>query len=170
MLKNQRIRKVIKWLIFSGFGENEKDIAELLGYTKSSFSQIMNEKVPLSDRFLDKIQELEPNINREWIETGKGNMIEIYANNGNNNRLNSGAKINIGKNNEKIETLKNNLTECKAQLKEYKALLNEKDTTVKALMEQQTKLIEQHGKLIKQKQCLYLISLVYVMLLIMFVL
>jgi len=151
MSKNQRIRKIIKWLIFSEFGENEKDIAELLGYTKSSFSQIMNEKVPLSDRFLDKIQELEPNINREWIETGKGNMIEIYANNGNNNRLNSGAKINIGKNNDEVETLKNNLTECKTQLEEYKALLNEKDTTIKALMEQQTKLIEQQTKLIEQQ-------------------
>ena len=26
----QRLKKVVKWLIFSGFGENEKELAELL--------------------------------------------------------------------------------------------------------------------------------------------
>ncbi|MDT9498741.1 helix-turn-helix domain-containing protein [Capnocytophaga canimorsus] len=50
----QRIKKVIKWLIFSDFGDNEKEIAEILGYTKSSFSQILNGKVPISDKFVEK--------------------------------------------------------------------------------------------------------------------
>ncbi|MDV3507037.1 hypothetical protein CMU89_07290 [Elizabethkingia anophelis] len=70
----QRIKKIIKWLIFSDFGNNETEIAELLGYTKSSFSQIMNGKVPVSNKFIDKICSLDKNINKVWIETGEGSI------------------------------------------------------------------------------------------------
>ena len=44
-----------------------------LGYKKSSFSQIMTGRVPLSDRFLDKLCGLD-NLNKVWIKTGKGDM------------------------------------------------------------------------------------------------
>ena len=70
----------MKWLIFSGFGENEKELAELLGYTKSSFSQILNGKVPLSDKFLDKICSLDNNINKVWILENKGEMLKSSNN------------------------------------------------------------------------------------------
>ena len=76
----QRLKKVVKWLIFSGFGENEKELAELLGYTKSSFSQILNGKVPLSDKFLDKICSLDKNINKVWILENKGEMLKSSNN------------------------------------------------------------------------------------------
>ena len=76
----QRLKKVVKWLIFSGFGENEKELAELLGYTKSSFSQILNGKVPLSDKFLDKICSLDNNINKVWILENKGKMLKSSNN------------------------------------------------------------------------------------------
>ncbi|MFX1668506.1 hypothetical protein JZ949_05010 [Riemerella anatipestifer] len=72
----QRIKKVVKWLIFSDYGENEKEIAELLGYKKSSFSQIMNGKVPISDKFIDKITSVDDNINKVWIKSGKGEMLK----------------------------------------------------------------------------------------------
>jgi len=75
MTKIQRVKKIIKWLIYSDFGESEKEIAELLGYKKSSFSQIMNEKVPLSDKFIEKLCLLDENINKVWIETGEGTSI-----------------------------------------------------------------------------------------------
>lgn len=75
MTKIQRVKKIIKWFIFSDLGENETEIAKLLGYTKSSFSQIMNEKVPLSDKFIDKISEIDKNINKVWIHEGVGNML-----------------------------------------------------------------------------------------------
>ena len=76
----QRLKKVVKWLIFSGFGENEKELAELLGYKKSSFSQILNGKVPLSDKFLDKICSLDNNINKVWILENKGEMLKSSNN------------------------------------------------------------------------------------------
>lgn len=72
----QRLKKVVKWLIFSGFGENEKELAELLGYKKSSFSQILNGRVPLSDKFLDKICSLDNNINKVWVLENKGEMLK----------------------------------------------------------------------------------------------
>ncbi|GIM49450.1 helix-turn-helix domain-containing protein [Capnocytophaga stomatis] len=76
----QRIKKVIKWLIFSDFGDNEKEIAEILGYTKSSFSQILNGKVPISDKFVEKILQLDKNINKVWILTGKEYMFKNEQN------------------------------------------------------------------------------------------
>jgi phage repressor protein C with HTH and peptisase S24 domain len=70
----KRVKKVINWLIFKEFASNERELSELLGYTKSSFSQLVNGKVPLSDNFIDKLCSLDPNINSVWITTGEGNM------------------------------------------------------------------------------------------------
>ena len=64
-----RLKKVINWLIFKEIAENERALADLLGYTKSSFSQ-----VPLSDKFLKSICALDKNINDVWIKTGNGDM------------------------------------------------------------------------------------------------
>lgn len=72
--QTRRIRKVINWLIFCEIAENERDLAEKLGYTKSAFSQIVNGKVPLSDKFLKNLRSLDENINDVWIRTGEGDM------------------------------------------------------------------------------------------------
>lgn len=71
----KRIKKVINWLIFNEIGGSEKDIAEMLGYTKSSFSQIVNGKVPLSDKFIGKLCSLDENINLVWVQSGAGEML-----------------------------------------------------------------------------------------------
>ena len=70
----KRIKKVINWLIYKEIGESEKGIAERLGYTKSSFSQIVNGKVPLSDKFISKLCSLDENINLVWVQSGEGEM------------------------------------------------------------------------------------------------
>jgi transcriptional regulator with XRE-family HTH domain len=74
MTKIERIRKLCKWLIYIGYADNDAELASKLGYTKSSFSQIMNEKVPLSDKFIDKICAADKNINKVWINTGSGDI------------------------------------------------------------------------------------------------
>ena len=71
----QRVRAVIKWLIYAGYGQTEKEIAGDLGYTQSYFSQIINGKVPLSKQFLRKISSVSSNINYNWLLTGKGEML-----------------------------------------------------------------------------------------------
>lgn len=71
----KRIKKVINLLIYKEIGESEKEIAERLGYTKSSFSQIVNGKVPLSDKFISKLCSLDENINLVWVQSGEGEML-----------------------------------------------------------------------------------------------
>lgn len=76
MEEQQRIKKVINWLIFNEVSNNERALSELLGYTKSSFSQIVNGRVPLSEKFVDKLCSLDENINKVWIMQGVGNMFQ----------------------------------------------------------------------------------------------
>lgn len=71
-----RLKKAINWLIFQEIAENERALADLLGYTKSSFSQIVNGKVPLSDKFLSALCSLDENINDVWIKTGEGGLFK----------------------------------------------------------------------------------------------
>ena len=75
MTESQRVKKLINWLVFMEYAENERELAEKLGYTKSSFSQIVNGKVPLSERFVQKLASVDRNINEVWIMTGEGNML-----------------------------------------------------------------------------------------------
>ena len=75
MTETQRVKKVINWLVFMEYAENERELAEMLGYTKSSFSQIVNGIVPLSERFVQKLASVDRNINEVWIMTGEGNML-----------------------------------------------------------------------------------------------
>jgi transcriptional regulator with XRE-family HTH domain len=79
----QRVRKVCKWLIFSDYADNDAELAKLLGYTKSSFSQILNEKVPLSEKFIDKLCLVDSNINKVWILSNSEEMLKYKA--GSNN-------------------------------------------------------------------------------------
>lgn len=70
----KRVKKVVNWLIYQEIASNEREIAERLGYTKSSFSQIMNGKVPLSEKFVNKLCALGENINSVWVMSGAGEM------------------------------------------------------------------------------------------------
>ena len=74
---HDRIKTVVKWLIGQQFGENQEDIGRMLGYTnKSSFSQVVNGKVPLPGDFIERLCSLDSDINKVWIETGNGEMID----------------------------------------------------------------------------------------------
>lgn len=95
----RRIKKAVNWLIYCEIAENEKELAERLGYTKSSFSQIVNGRVPLSDKFIKNLCSLDGNINDVWIKSGTGEMFrdgvrisqKVY---GDNNHV-AGHDINI---------------------------------------------------------------------------
>ena len=71
----ERVIKVINWLIFEEIVSSRKDLAEKIGYTESSISQILNQKVPLSTKFINKLSNFNPQINKEWILTGEGEML-----------------------------------------------------------------------------------------------
>jgi len=72
----KRLRKVLNWLYFNEYAENDTDFSQKIGYTKSSFSQITNGKVPLSDKFLNKLCAFNQNINKVWILTGEWSMLK----------------------------------------------------------------------------------------------
>lgn len=79
METKRRIKKVVNWLIFQEIVESETDLARTLGYQKSSFSQIVNGKVPLSEKFVKRLCALDENINDVWILTGEGNMLKTTS-------------------------------------------------------------------------------------------
>lgn len=77
----RRLKRAINWLIFQEVAENETELAEKLGYRKSSFSQIVNGKVPLAEKFINRLCSLDENINGVWILTGEGDLLISGENN-----------------------------------------------------------------------------------------
>ncbi|KLT67909.1 transcriptional regulator [Flavobacterium sp. ABG] len=75
MSELERIRKVCDWLIFAEFAQSDSDLAQKLGYAKSSLSQILNGKVPLSEKFINRVCYFNKNINRVWILNEEGDML-----------------------------------------------------------------------------------------------
>lgn len=76
---NQRVSDVIRFLIFSKVALDKQDLAQKLGYNVSSFSQIINGRVPLSNKFVEKLIEFAPNLNEHWLKTGEGEMLKVPA-------------------------------------------------------------------------------------------
>ena len=76
----ERINALVKWLIFTNKAKGNGEIAAKLGYTESSFSQIINSKVPLSKKFVDKLSSFDENINKDWLYNGKGKMLKSEEN------------------------------------------------------------------------------------------
>ena len=76
MTEIQRVRKVADWLLFKGYAQNDRELAQKLGYSRSFFSQVMNEKAPLSVRFVQLLCSVNKNINYDWVLTGAGDMLK----------------------------------------------------------------------------------------------
>ena len=70
----KRIRKIINYLVYQEVIKNDKDLAAMLGYTKSSLSQILSGSVP-ADKFIERLCNAVKNINSAWIKTGIGEML-----------------------------------------------------------------------------------------------
>lgn len=76
---NQRLNDIVNYLIFSKVALDKTDLSKKLGYNASSFSQIINERVPLTDRFINRLIEFAPNIDKNWLLTGEGTMLKVPA-------------------------------------------------------------------------------------------
>lgn len=76
---NQRVSEIVKYLIFSKVALDKKDLSQKLGYNASSFSQIINGRVPVSDKFIERLMELAPGINEDWLTKGEGEMLKVPA-------------------------------------------------------------------------------------------
>lgn len=76
----QCVIKAVEWLVFDGKVKNRRELAEKLNYTESSFSQIMNGKVKISDRFVKKLLNFDPRFNPEWFVSNTTQMLQISQN------------------------------------------------------------------------------------------
>ena len=76
---NQRITDVVSYLIFSKVALDKRDLSQKLGYNVSSFSQIINGRVPVSDKFIERLLEFAPDLNENWLLTGEGEMLKVPA-------------------------------------------------------------------------------------------
>lgn len=75
MVNNERLKKVILWLISQNIIESQEDLAIKLGYNPSSVSQIVTGVKPISEKFAKKICSLSSEINVNYLLTGNGQML-----------------------------------------------------------------------------------------------
>lgn len=122
----ERVRKVINWLIYTGVGINDNDIASQLGYTKSSFSQIINGKTPITDRFLKKLCNLDSNINIVWVKTGNGKLFLDDGSKPVSTQVDLSMRETIDALRETVSTQKELIKILHNQIQEYQSMLDEK--------------------------------------------
>lgn len=76
----QCVIKAVEWLVFDGRVKNRRELAEKLNYTESSFSQIMNGKVKISERFVKKLLNFDSRFNPDWFTSSATQMLKISQN------------------------------------------------------------------------------------------
>ena len=83
MNKVDRYKILIRNLISCGIAGSQQELGAMLGYNNASaFSQVINGKTTEPKNFTEKLKNLVPNLNLEWLETGEGVM--LYEQNENN--------------------------------------------------------------------------------------
>lgn len=108
---------------------NEKEIAEKFGYTKSSFSQIVNGKVPLAEKFIKKLCTADENINEVWVSTGEGNMLKNSVQTGDISKSTI-VGGNVHGNGNKITHYSSEYDVCKKEVEHLKEIIVEKEKII----------------------------------------
>ena len=134
----ERVIKIVDWVIYERIVKYRRELAEILGYTESSLSQILNGKVPLSDKFIKKLSSIDSRINEEWITSESGNMLRSNVNY-------SGVQINGNNTNSPIDNrhyysdspdvLRAQIELLDERIKEKDAQIKEKDAQIKQLLD-----------------------------------
>ena len=76
MEATDRLKILIRYLVKSGAVKSQKEMGQQMGYTnESSFSQVVNAKVPWPKSFGEKLKAVEPAVNIDWLLTGEGEML-----------------------------------------------------------------------------------------------
>lgn len=75
MSKLDRYKILIRQLIKSGVVANQRELGQKMGYNNpSAFSQVINGKTQEPKLFTQKLKDLVPELNLEWLENGVGAM------------------------------------------------------------------------------------------------
>lgn len=76
MNRIDRNKTLVRHILNCGIASSQKDLGVKLGYAnESSFSQIINEKVPYPKNFIERITAIVPDLNTDWLLTGEGGML-----------------------------------------------------------------------------------------------
>ena len=71
----KRVRELKNYLIFRGYAEDQKELAQKLDYTEGTFSSILSGKRDVTMKFLNKILELDENVNKSYILENTGDLL-----------------------------------------------------------------------------------------------
>lgn len=72
----ERVRKVIKWLISERVVLYQKDVAKRMNYNASVMSNLLNGNGRITDRFIERLCDIDTRLNPDWIRTGNGDMLD----------------------------------------------------------------------------------------------
>lgn len=67
MAENERVKKVILWLTSQGIIESQIDLAQKIGYHRTSISHIINGVKPVSEKFVRNLSKLSEKINPDYL-------------------------------------------------------------------------------------------------------
>lgn len=76
----KRVKKLVKYLIYRDYAEDQKELAAKLGYTAGTFSSVLSGKRELTSRFINKLLEVDNNVNKGYIFSDDENFLqnEVY--------------------------------------------------------------------------------------------
>lgn len=73
--KLDRLAEMIDWMLYHNVVASRRELAQRMNYTESTLSCVVNGKQPISPKFLTALSQIDPRLNVDWIDTGKGEMI-----------------------------------------------------------------------------------------------
>lgn len=75
MSKLDRYKILIRHLTKTGFVANQRELGQKMGYNNpSAFSQVINGKTQEPKLFTQKLKNIVPELNLDWLENGTGTM------------------------------------------------------------------------------------------------
>lgn len=67
MTGNERVKKVIQWLISQDIVENQKDLAQKIGYNSTTISHIISGVKSVSNKFVQNLCSLSDKVNPNYL-------------------------------------------------------------------------------------------------------
>ena len=117
---NERLKIFVNFLIVNLTVRSQADFASKIGVARSQFSEILNGKRKITEKLVNRIHDLYPNLNREWLINGDGEMLNgVIQNNENGDNIH-GNSVTVNKSEgdylEIIKSLTSQLTKSQEQM------------------------------------------------------
>lgn len=71
-----RVKIAFDFLKANDYVRNQQHFADKIGFSKSNVSLVLNGKIPVSNELFNSILSAFPEINRDWLLTGEGEMLQ----------------------------------------------------------------------------------------------